>query len=84
MIATYHAQGVISVHVKMVRELAYVAAGLLLLAYVVDFLFSLGDDPREPPRVSSKIPLIGHVVGLMRHGPTYYRRTRSGGPPEKR
>lgn len=61
----------------MLRELAYGVAALILLAYALDFLFSLGDDAREPPRILPKVPLIGHVLGLMRHGPTYYRHTRS-------
>lgn len=59
----------------MIRELAYGLVGLVLLAYVVDFLYSLRDDPREPPRIRPKVPIIGHVLGLMQHGPTYYKKT---------
>ena len=66
----------IPVPIDMIRELLLCASALLLLAYVADSLFSFRDDPREPPRVRSKIPLIGHVIGLMRHGPTYYKQMR--------
>ena len=31
-------------------------------------------DPREPPEVHSKIPIIGHILGLMRHGMGYFSR----------
>lgn len=27
---------------------------------------------REPPSVSSKIPLVGHLMGLIQHGPRYF------------
>jgi len=64
----------------MIRELAYGIAGLVLLAYAVDFLFSLGDDPREPPRIRPKVPLIGHLLGIMGSGPVYYSQTRSEDP----
>lgn len=64
----------------MIRELAYGIAGLVLLAYAIDFLFGLGDDPQEPPRIRPKVPLIGHVLGVMRAGPTYYSQTRSEDP----
>lgn len=66
--------------VTMIRELAYGIAGLVLIAYALDFIFSLGDDPREPPRIRSKVPLIGHLLGLIQHGPTYYSQTRSEHP----
>lgn len=27
---------------------------------------------REPPSVSGKIPLVGHLMGLIQHGPRYF------------
>ncbi|RYP81459.1 hypothetical protein DL770_005892 [Monosporascus sp. CRB-9-2] len=59
----------------MLRELLYGVTGLVLLAYTADFFYNVGDDPLEPTRIRSRVPLIGHVLGLMRHGPTYYRKT---------
>lgn len=29
-------------------------------------------DPREPPVIPPTIPLIGHIVGLLRYGTEYY------------
>lgn len=64
----------------MLRELTIVLAGILILAYAIDFLFSHLDDPQEPRRVSSHIPIIGHVLGLLRHGFGYYGITRFARP----
>lgn len=60
----------------MILKLIYSVTGLVVLAYMVDFIFSVCDDPREPPRLRPKIPVIGHVIGLMRHGPSYSKITR--------
>jgi hypothetical protein len=32
--------------------------------------------PQEPVYLQPKIPLIGHVIGLMRHGGAYYAKLR--------
>jgi hypothetical protein len=56
----------------MLREIIYALGGLLVLAYTLDFTLGLFDDPREPPRIPSKIPVLGHVFGLLRHGTGYY------------
>ena len=29
-------------------------------------------DPREPPLVKPRIPLIGHIIGMMRHQAEYH------------
>jgi hypothetical protein len=62
----------------MFQELAYKLIGLVLLAYAAEYLFSLRDDPREPPRLRPKVPLIGHVLGLIRSGPSYHSQLRYG------
>lgn len=59
----------------MLRELLYGISGLILLAYAADLYYNAGDDPKEPTRIRSRVPLIGHVLGLMSQGPTYYRKT---------
>lgn len=64
----------------MIRELAYGFAGLVFLAYAVDLFLSIKDDPLEPRRIRPKVPLIGHILGLMQHGPTYYNHMRSENP----
>lgn len=30
-------------------------------------------DPREPPVIHSRLPLVGHIIGMWWYGPTYYR-----------
>lgn len=49
---------------------------LLLVIPVVLALFlfksSSKHDPREPPRVHARIPVIGHILGIIRHGIPYY------------
>ena len=30
----------------------------------------------EPPLVRAQVPIIGHLLGLMRHGVSYYRMLR--------
>jgi hypothetical protein len=60
----------------MIRELAYVILGLIVLAYGAEFVMSLTDDPREPPRVKTRIPLIGHIIGMVCEGKMYYNTLR--------
>lgn len=31
-------------------------------------------DPREPPVIYPKIPLIGHVIGMLTYGSSYAKR----------
>jgi hypothetical protein len=60
----------------MLREAAYGVLALAGLIYSLDWLLSLLDDPKEPPRVNSKIPLIGHLIGMARNGNSYFSQTR--------
>ena len=63
--------------VKMLREASLVGlAAVVILAYGIDFLFSYLDDPREPRRVTPKVPVIGHFLGLLRYGWDYYSLIR--------
>ncbi|KAL2176533.1 cytochrome P450 [Thermothelomyces heterothallicus CBS 202.75] len=48
------------------------AAVVALVLLLLDRLLNLPHDPQEPPLVRPKIPLIGHVIGLLRHGTRYY------------
>lgn len=60
----------------MIQELVYGFVGLVSFAYAAEYLFSLRDDPREPPRLQPKVPLIGHVLGFMKSGPSYHSHLR--------
>jgi hypothetical protein len=50
----------------------YATIGTILLAYAAEYLISLRDDSREPLRLHTKLPLVGHVVGFLKSGPSYH------------
>lgn len=60
----------------MLREFLIGLAGLVILAIVLDLIFARLDDPREPPRVSPGVPLIGHLIGFLYNGFEYYNILR--------
>lgn len=47
-------------------------AGVAILLASLNYFFSLKLDPREPPLLPQKIPLIGHLIGFLRNGNSYY------------
>lgn len=47
--------------------LSFAAAYLLANRYLIG-----KHDPNEPPLLPSKIPIVGHVIGLMRQKVYYY------------
>lgn len=51
--------------------------GLVASLYVIDILFTIGDDSREPPRVHPKFPLFGHAWGLLTQATGYWDYTSS-------
>lgn len=56
-------------------------AGLSLLVVIVYislvYLFSPEYDPKEPPVISSLIPYVGHILGLLCYGMRYFEILRS-------
>ena len=51
---------------------------LLVVVYIsLVYLFSPKYDPREPPVISSLIPYVGHILGLLRYGQRYFEILRS-------
>ncbi|KAH8660631.1 cytochrome P450 [Xylariales sp. PMI_506] len=59
----------------MLFEAALGLTVVIILAYGVDYIFSRFDDPQEPRRVGSTLPVIGHLIGILRHGFDYYSIT---------
>lgn len=57
-----------------------VVAGALGLSIAIGVLLShllrVTMDPREPLVVHPKIPLIGHIIGMLQEGPWYFRTVR--------
>lgn len=50
---------------------------IIVAGTVLDIrLISPKIDPREPPVVYAKVPLIGHIIGMMRQGPHYLKNLR--------
>lgn len=50
-----------------------------LLAYGLLRLLELGACKHvaaEPPLVRARVPIVGHVLGLLRYGVSYYRMLR--------
>lgn len=54
----------------------YDATALVVLAYVLEYLFVLRDHKDEPRRLKSKVALIGHILGLIRSGPSCHSDLR--------
>ncbi|MCJ1247982.1 hypothetical protein MMC30_005197 [Trapelia coarctata] len=48
--------------------------------FILTYFFGFKYDPKEPPLVPQKIPYIGHLIGIVRHGPTYYSRVSAKYP----
>jgi len=44
--------------------------------FVLNHFFGFKYDPKEPPLIPQRIPYIGHLIGIIRHGPKYYSRVR--------
>jgi hypothetical protein len=73
---------------RSARQLVHIDAASLTTAHYVGIasiliFFSLlyrysspRMDPREPPVLKPTIPLVGHIVGLARHGVNYFDSLR--------
>jgi cytochrome P450 len=54
------------------RLLFVVFSIFIALVLLAKRLFSVKYDPREPPIITHPIPLVGHVIGMFRHGASYF------------
>lgn len=48
------------------------AATAVLAAFVLLWQWTERRDPREPPYIRSRIPFVGHVVGMIQYGAKYF------------
>ena len=55
---------------------ALVAIALLLAGMLFFYSHLTMRDPREPPQAPTSIPLVGHLMGLMRSKFNYYVQLR--------
>jgi hypothetical protein len=51
--------------------------GFVVILHIITRFLSPKFDSQEPPVIPQKIPFIGHVLGLAKHGITYYLEVRS-------
>lgn len=59
----------------MIFLLLQVIGIAVLVSHLLGRFLMLPHDPKEPPLIPSRIPFIGHVIGLLRHGSGYYSET---------
>jgi hypothetical protein len=61
----------------VVSATAYAAIGLVVaIAAFLSSYLRITVDPREPPVVHPKVPFFGHLIGMFREGPLYFKRVR--------
>lgn len=50
---------------------------LIIIAYsTVQYFATRKVDPREPPVISSTLPYLGHILGVLQNGGKYYKIIR--------
>ena len=47
----------------------------LIVIYIISRLVEPITSEQEPPLVRARIPLFGHILGLLRHGNAYFHQT---------
>jgi hypothetical protein len=53
------------------KAIGVAVAFVTIVVALVQRAFRVKHDPREPPVVSSSIPLIGHLLGMIKNGTNY-------------
>jgi hypothetical protein len=48
--------------------------GFIFITQLASYFFRRKSDPREPILLRPKIPFIGHVLGLQKHGNMYMQK----------
>lgn len=60
---------------RLLVALAFLPTAAFLLLRLVEHL-TLRPGPKEPPLVKTSVPFIGHILGLLRYGVSYYIHLR--------
>ncbi len=53
-----------------------VPAIIAVIAFVCLRFWPSGLDPKEPQLIASKVPFIGHAIGMLRHQQRYFEILR--------
>lgn len=59
---------------KMIFFLAVAAAVVVAAIHLLKYFLTLSHDGLEPPEVAPGTTAIGHVLGIIRQGSTYYSK----------
>jgi hypothetical protein len=70
MLDNFVSRGIAMDHIILIIVLA--AVPLVALFY----LQMKKHDSKEPPLISPRVPIIGHAIGIIRHGVPYYTKHR--------
>lgn len=54
--------------------LLVIGSAIAVVFYFLGHFLTLPHDPKEPPLIAPRIPLIGHVIGLLYNGTGYYSK----------
>jgi uncharacterized membrane protein len=60
----------------MVHSILAVTVLIILLLFWLRVLGNVHHEQSEPPVVTQCVPLIGHLIGMLRFGSHYYTRVR--------
>lgn len=60
----------------MLSLVASTVAAFTALIYLLNYFYVPKHSPNEPPLLPSRIPYIGHILGLLRYGTRYFEITR--------
>ena len=59
------------------RTLAVLGAATILCVALLQHFLTVRRDSREPPYLFPKIPIVGHLVGMMTQGSDYFHKLES-------
>jgi hypothetical protein len=62
---------------EYLRTLAVLGAAALLIVALLQHFLTVRRDAREPPFVYPRIPVIGHLLGMMTQGSDYFHKLES-------
>ena len=51
-------------------------ASIVVVAIALEHFMGFKLDPKEPPLIPQRIPYVGHLISILRHGARFYLRMR--------